>query len=85
MTREEFSGHLRESIKQLAGDVRFRMYMREIRDMREAAINDATMDLRNLAAQGTAYAALGEIRAYTNLMNLVKEYEDKDEGAPEVI
>jgi hypothetical protein len=79
---EGFNEHLRESLKQLAGDVRFKVYMAEIREMREAAITEGTQNLQNLAAQGTAYAALGEIRAYTNLINLVKEYEEKADDIP---
>ena len=75
---EGFNEQFRECVKQLAGDPRFRIYMQELREMREAAINEGTQNLQNLAAQGTAYAALGEIRAYTNLLNLVKEYEDRE-------
>lgn len=76
MPIEETRAELAESIKQLAGDVRFQVFMRCLSEQADYAIANACSDAA-LANPMTASAALGEVRCYRDILNLVKEYEDK--------
>lgn len=76
MSAEKIREELAESIKQLAGDVRFKAFVRELENMRDDALNNAIIDA-SLQSPGTAYAALGEVRTYLAILNLVKEYTEK--------
>lgn len=61
---------LEEMIIQLCGDTRFRVFVEELRGMREAAINDLCNDAVIENHAKTA-AAVGEIRTYTGILSLV--------------
>jgi hypothetical protein len=65
---------MREAIGQLGGNDGFRVFMEAIEGLKQAAISNATADL-TLEKPGTTCAALGEVRAYMDIQNLVKEYE----------
>jgi hypothetical protein len=69
--------HLEESVKQLAADDRFKVFMGAIEGLKQAAIANAAADA-SLANPGTTSAALGEVRAYLDIQNLVDEYRDRE-------
>ena len=65
---------LREAIGQLGGNDGFKVFMEALEGLKQAAIANATADA-TLEKPGTTSAALGEVRAYMDIQNLVKEYE----------
>lgn len=67
---------LNESLKQLAGDVRFRAFLKALEDLKDDAVNNAILDV-TLEHSGTTQAALGEVRAYLAILNTAKEYSEK--------
>lgn len=64
---------LAETLKQLCGDSRFMDFMGEVRELREYAIRAAVAE-QTVENTGRTVAALGEIRAYEDILNLVAEY-----------
>lgn len=75
-TQEELRAELEESVKQLAGDVRFKVFVKSIEGLHKYAIANACSDAA-LANPGTTAAALGECRAYQDILGLVDEYREK--------
>lgn len=73
---EEKRRILAESLKLLTGHEPFLRFMDGLQELREAAVRDAC---RNDVVDNTGrvFAALGEIRAYTDIQNLVSEYAQK--------
>ena len=74
-TPEEKQMELKESIRQLAGDVRFKVFIEALRALREFALREACTD-ENVGNATRMAASLGEIRAYTDIFNVVDEHAD---------
>lgn len=66
---------LANAIKQLVSDPRFQQFMEAIDGLKQASVANACADT-TLQNPGTASAALGEVRAYLDIQNLVKEYTE---------
>jgi len=73
-TPDELQAALKESLKQLSGDVRFKVFMRSLQSLREFAIREACAD-SNVESPTKMAASLGEIRAYTDIFNVVDEHK----------
>ena len=73
MSLEQDKELLANAIKQLVDDVRFKQFMDAVEGLKQAAVANAISD-RTLENLGTSAAALGEVRAYMDIQNLVKEY-----------
>jgi hypothetical protein len=77
MTREEKADLIGTAVKQLAGDDRFQLFMVGIEEMKMAALRDAGSDA-TLASPGATAAAIGEVRAYLDIQDLVKEHSEAE-------
>lgn len=73
MSLEQDKELLSNAIKQLVSDVRFLQFMEAIEGLKQEAVANAVSD-KTLETLGTSAAALGEVRAYMDIQNLVKEY-----------
>jgi hypothetical protein len=73
MSPEEKKELLDEAIKQLAGHPGFHAFVDALREMKQSAI---TFAISNdvVESPGRIAAALGEIRAYEDIFNLVDEH-----------
>jgi len=76
MTIDEKRELISESIRQLAGDPRFKEFIGAVHEMREQAIREACM-ADTVGNEGMTRAALGHIRAYEDILTLVAEYSDQ--------
>lgn len=74
MTIEEKLELLNETIRQLSGDDRFRVFVEKLREMREDSIAVALHD-ETCGNSLKVAAALGEVRAYQDILNLIDEYK----------
>lgn len=70
------SRQMEQMVAELCGDTRFQMFMEQIRDQREAAIQDLCNDavVENHAKMA---AAVGEVRCYTGILSLTDAHIGK--------
>jgi hypothetical protein len=72
MTLTEKRELVSESLRQLGGDPRFQSFLEAVQTMRNEAIRAACAD-KVLRSRGKTVAALGEIRAYEDILALAEE------------
>lgn len=74
-TTEEKRAALVESIRQLAGDVRFKVFVESLKGARDRAIQEACFN-ENVANSLVTAAYIGEIRAYVDIFNAIDEHAE---------
>ena len=73
LSREQKRQLLHDSIRQLAGHPPFLSFLDAILELREGAVRDAC-HVNSVANNGVVLAALGEIRAYEDIIAIVSEH-----------
>lgn len=73
LSREQKRALLVDSIRQLAGHPPFLSFLDAILELRESAVRDACRN-ETVSANGPVLAALGEIRAYEDIIAIVSEH-----------
>jgi hypothetical protein len=73
LSRDQKRQLLSDSIRQLAGHPPFLSFLDAILELRESAVRDACR-VDTVAQSGAVLAALGEIRAYEDIIAIVSEH-----------
>lgn len=73
---------LEEALYPLIGDPRFDTFLSEVRQLRDAAV-DFAITHESVKSDRATLSALGEVRAYTDLLNIAENYKAQLEARME--